>query len=97
MCYFCLLQRIFILLNGKPAIHYHIVNRRVRALEERGYIEKCGERRTRTGFAAMLYQLTTRAYLATLLDKIELDNFIETAPDANIISVIEAIISARIS
>jgi DNA-binding PadR family transcriptional regulator len=78
-------------------IRYHIVNRRARALERQGYIQKSGERRTRTGFAAPLFQLTIRAYLATLLDKIDLDNFIEKAPDANILSVIEAIISARIS
>jgi len=52
---------------------------------------------TEAWFAAILYELTTRAYLATLLDKIDLDNFVEKAPDANIFSVIEAIISARIS
>ena len=34
-------------------------------------------------FAAILYELTTRAYLATLLDKIDLDNFVEKAPDLN--------------
>jgi len=76
-------------------IRYHIVNRRVRALERQGYIEKSGERRTKTGFAAVLYQLTPRAYLATLLDTINLDDFIEKAPDASILNVIEAIISAR--
>lgn len=46
-------------------IRYHIVNRRVRALEKRVCIEKSGERKTKTGFAATLYQLSIRAYLAT--------------------------------
>jgi len=32
-------------------IRYHIVNRRVRALERQGYIEKSGERKTKTGLA----------------------------------------------
>jgi DNA-binding PadR family transcriptional regulator len=78
-------------------IRYHIVNRRLRGLERQGYVEKSGERKTKTGFTATLYQLTIRVYLATLLDKIDLDNFIEKAPDASILSVIEAIIFARFS
>jgi len=65
-------------------LHYHTVNRRVRALEEHGYIEKSGERRTKTGFAARLYQLTARAYLAMLLNRTSLDDFMEKSPDANI-------------
>lgn len=69
-------------------IRYHIVNRRVRALEERGCIEKSGERRTKTGFVAAVYQLTTRAYLSIVLVKINLDDFIEKAPEATILSAL---------
>jgi len=76
-------------------IRYHIVNRRVRALQKQGYIEKSEERKTKTGFIAILYQLTARAYLAVLLDKIDIDNFIEKAPEASILSAIETIISAQ--
>lgn len=75
-------------------IPYNTVNRRVRALEEHGYIEKSGERKTKAGFAAKLYQLTARAYLAMLLCKIDLDNFVEKAPESSILSAIEAIVSA---
>ncbi|MEM3578540.1 MAG: hypothetical protein QXX51_08900 [Candidatus Bathyarchaeia archaeon] len=39
-------------------IRYHIVNRRVRTLKEQGFIEKIGERKTKNGFQAILYQLT---------------------------------------
>jgi len=73
-------------------IRYHIVNRRVRALEELGYIEKSGERRTKTGFAAKLYQLTARAYLALVLGGINLDEFIEKAPCGSIFTAISAIL-----
>lgn len=76
-------------------IPYNTVNRRVRALEKHGYIGKSGERKTKTGFVAILYQLTARTYLAILLDKIDLNNFIEKAPESSILSTIEAIISAR--
>jgi len=75
-------------------IPYNTVNRRVRVLEERGYVEKSGERKTKTGFVAALYQLTARAYLAILIDKIDLDIFIEKAPDVSILSAIAAIVSA---
>jgi DNA-binding PadR family transcriptional regulator len=76
-------------------IPYNTVNRRVRALEEQGYIEKIGERKTKTGFAAKLYQLTARAYLAILLDGTNLDKFVEKAPYDSIFTAISALISAH--
>jgi DNA-binding PadR family transcriptional regulator len=75
-------------------IRYHIVNRRVRALEELGYIEKSGERRTKTGFAGKLYQLTVRAYLVLLLDRTNLDEFVEEASYDSIVTAISAVILA---
>jgi DNA-binding PadR family transcriptional regulator len=74
-------------------IPYNTVNRRVRALEEHGYIEKSGERKTKTGFIAKLYQLTARAYLAMLVNRINLDDFIEKASEAKIFSALVAFIS----
>ena len=73
-------------------IPYNTVNRRVRALEEQGYVERIGERRTKTGFAAKLYALTTRTYLALLLDKINLDEFVEKAPYDSIVTAISSIL-----
>jgi DNA-binding MarR family transcriptional regulator len=71
---------------------YNTVNRRVRALEERGYVEKSGERKTKTGFAAKLYQLTARAHLAMLLNRTNLDDFIEKAAEAKIFNALAAFI-----
>ncbi len=73
-------------------IPYNTVNRRVRALEEHGYIEKSGERKTKTGFVAKLYQLTARAYLAMLLKSIDMDEFIEKAADSKILSALATFI-----
>jgi hypothetical protein len=73
-------------------IPYNTVNRRARALEERGCVEGSGERKTKTGFAARLHQLTVRAYAAILLHKINLDDFIEKASDTNILQVMAATI-----
>ena len=73
-------------------IPYNTVNRRVRALVENGFVEKIGQRRTRTGFVALLYQLTVRAYLAVVLDRIDIDGFIEKAPEAMTLTALAALI-----
>jgi len=74
-------------------IRYHVVNRRVRALREQGYIEKHGEKRAeKIDLMAPLYQLTARAYLAMLLNEINLDHFIEKATEAHIITAVAAFI-----
>ena len=44
----------------------------------------------KTGFVVPLYQLTTMAHLAILLDKINTDAFIEKASDASIFSALAA-------
>jgi len=77
-------------------VHYHTVNRRVRALEEHGYIEKSGERRTKTGFAARLYQLTARACLAMLLNRTNLDDFIKKSPEAKILCAVAAFLRTEV-
>lgn len=72
---------------------YTNVNRRVKELEESGYLEKTGVRKTQAGFQAILYQLTARAYLAILLNKINLDNFTQTADADAIIATLAALMS----
>lgn len=73
---------------------YAVVNRRVRALEDLGYVEKAGSRRTKTGFEVQLYGLTHRTYLAILLNQMNLDKFIETADEADILAVLGAFSSS---
>jgi len=80
-----------ILIKRQRLLHrklYSVVNRRVRALEQLGYLEKVGTRKTVAGFTATLYQLTPRAYLALILCKTDLDRFIEQAEDGNIVTVL---------
>jgi Fe2+ or Zn2+ uptake regulation protein len=74
-------------------IPYNTVNRRVRALAEYRFVEKIGQRRTKTGFIIVLYQLTNRAYLALLLDRCNLDEFIVNAPEDSILSALGAFTS----
>jgi hypothetical protein len=74
---------------------YPVVNRRVRRLEESNYLKKAGTRKIKTklGSQATLYQPTQRAYLAILLNKINIDNFIQTAGGDTLIAKLAALMS----
>jgi len=78
--------------KGLKHTKYTNVNRRVRMIEEDGYIEKVGARKTQAGFQAAFYQLTTRAHLAILLNKVNLDNFIQKAIEESILAMLGALI-----
>jgi len=69
-------------------IRYHVVNRRVRALEESGYLERYGKRKTKTGFTINLYQLSIKAYLAMMLNTVDLEKFLETASKQHIMTAL---------
>jgi chromosome segregation and condensation protein ScpB len=62
---------------------YSVVNRRVRTLRQQGYIEEVGTRKTLTGDRAVLYQLTPKAYLAMLLNQININWLIEKASETD--------------
>jgi len=79
--------------KGLKHTKYTNVNRRVRALENLGYLEKTGTRKTQAGFQATLYQLATRAYLAILLNKINLDEFTQTAGEDAVIAALAALMA----
>jgi len=69
------------------------VLRRTRVLEESGYLEKAGTRKTLPGSERALYRLSSKAYLALLLNKINLDSFIQTADEDTIIATLAALMS----
>ena len=79
--------------NGLKHTKYTNVNRRVRVLEESDHLEKVGLRKTQAGFQAILYQVTPRAYLALLLNEINLNNFTCTADEDAVIAMLAALIS----
>ena len=67
---------------------YSVVNRRIRILETLGYIKRIGTKDTKAGFKAPLYQLTSKAYLAIILNQINLDDFIKQADEAEILTAL---------
>ena len=79
--------------KGLKHTKYTNVLRRIRALEESGYLEKAGTRKTLPGSERVLYRLSSKTYLALLLNRINLDSFIQTADEDTIIATLAALIS----
>jgi hypothetical protein len=67
--------------GGLGHTKYTNVNRRVRALEESCFLDKAGIRNTQAGAQAVLYQLTTRAFVAIFLNNVNPDTFIKQADE----------------
>jgi DNA-binding Lrp family transcriptional regulator len=69
---------------------YATVNKRVRSLKESGYIKKIGSKKTKAGFKASIYELTAKAYLAILLNSINLDELVMRADEATASAILAA-------
>ena len=80
--------------KGLRQTRYANVNKRVRALEESGYIKKIGIKRTKAGFQASIYELTTKAYLATLFSSINLDELLMRVDDAKAQTILASILDS---
>ena len=78
-------------LRGLRHTKYTNVSRRVRALEESGFLDKAGIRDTQAGAQATLYQLTTRAHVALFLNQISPDTFIKEADEETLIAELVAL------
>ena len=81
--------------KGLRYTKYAVVNQRVRTLENRAYLEKVGTRKTQTDSESPLYQLSQKAYLAIILDKINIDVFLQKA-DREKVSTALALFSCTI-
>lgn len=75
-------------------VRYASVNKRVRSLEESGYVKKIGAKKTKAGFKASIYELTARAYLAILLNSINLDKLVMRADEATASAILGDIMRA---
>lgn len=67
--------------RGLKRTHYSSVNKRIKHLEESGYITKVATKATKAGFEASLYELRIAATLALMLSCIDLDTFLPQVSD----------------
>ncbi len=69
-------------------LRYASVNKRTKALEELRYIQKVGFRKTKAGFNATLYEISTVGYLILALRVVQLEDLLRKLDEAQIITSI---------
>ncbi len=83
-------------IRGFRHLRYHVVNRRIRDLEQKRFIEVAKEKDSLQGQKVKYYQATTKAYLAFLLNAINLDQLLQSANDTDIITLLAALSGTKI-
>ena len=81
-------------LRGLRYTRYASVNKRIKALEETGYIKKIGVKKTRVGLDASIYRLTVKAFLAIVLNLVNLEELVSKADETTASSILSEIIYA---
>jgi hypothetical protein len=74
--------------KGLKQTKYTNVNRRIRTLEQSGYLEKAGRRKTLAGFEATLYQLSAKGYLALKLNQTDIETLLQNADETAILTLL---------
>jgi DNA-binding PadR family transcriptional regulator len=74
--------------RGLKYVRYASISKRVRSLKESGYLEKKRVKRTKAGFEAIIYEITSRAYLAIALNSINLDELVKQLDDVSILTML---------
>jgi Fe2+ or Zn2+ uptake regulation protein len=80
--------------KGLRNSRYSTVNKRVRFMEESGYINKTAAKKTKAGFQAIVYELATKSYLAMLLNSLDLNQLLSKVHDDNAETILAAILNA---
>jgi hypothetical protein len=81
--------------RGLRQTRYANVNKQARALEESRYVKKIGIKKTKAGFQASIYELITKAYLAILLNSINLEDLIIQVDETTASAILGALTSTR--
>jgi len=77
--------------RGFRRVRYASVNKRVRSLKESSFIRRAGVKKTKAGFEASIYELTAKAYLAILLNSLNLDELVMRADEATASAILAAV------
>jgi len=83
--------------RGFRHTRYHVINRRIRDLEQEGFIEVTMVKETPQGQKVKYYQPTTKTHLAFLLNTINLDQLIQSANNTEIITLLAALSATTMS
>ena len=68
---------------------YKTVCRRIQKLQQQGWLTKKGQRVTKSSGSSQFYELTLRAKAALELDRKDIEEYLQTASDEQLIKFIE--------
>jgi len=77
-------------MRGLRCTHYGNVNKRVRALQQLGYVKEVNIKSTKAGFEATEYELTARAYLALMLASIKPEDLLNRIDEDAALEILAA-------
>jgi DNA-binding MarR family transcriptional regulator len=78
-------------LRGFSRKHYGNVNKRVRALENLGYVKAIDIPNIKGRTKAVVYELKAKAYLALMIDSISLENLLNRTNEESATKILAAI------
>jgi hypothetical protein len=78
-------------LRGFSRKHYGNINKRVRALEELGYVKAVDIQNIKGRTKAVIYELKTKAYLALILNSINLETMLNRTKEETAIKLLATI------
>jgi hypothetical protein len=81
-------------IRGLKKTRYHTINTRVRSLETGGFLRKIGEKETKAGSKANLYEATSKAIVVLTMDPLCLDDLIDELDELTALTI-ASLIAAR--
>jgi predicted transcriptional regulator len=88
------LRKKIIQIKGMKDTSYSTVNKRVRNLEQKGYIKKV-EVKERIGGITNYYELRPKAYLAKFFDSTTIEDLVERSNDKTALTILGTLIGVR--
>jgi len=80
-------------MRGLRYTHYGNVNKRVRDLQSKDYVNEARVKNTKAGFEATEYELTAKAHLAIVLDSIILEELLNRIDEDAALRILAALIT----
>lgn len=74
--------------------YYANVNKRVRALEQSSYLRILNKQKTKAGFEASVYEISQRAYLALLINSVDMNDILVKLDEGNSSEILAILLSS---
>ena len=82
-------------IRGFKRTKYAIINTRIKALEDKGYLNKTGKRDTKQGGKTILYELSARTKLAMALNSQNIDDILNQLDEESALIILNVIRSCK--